>query len=135
MNDKTVFTKDMILFQSTIVKFRNGTVGIAISNKTDENDHDGDEVFVVYDPDNKMFVCQKRLCCYDDNLRNTLSLKGIMNKVNAAAVGDKDAYASVKLEDNAWDVVGVNVYPYISDAFLLITNPQGIPFWRYKINR
>ena len=140
MNDKTVFTKDKILFQSTLVKFRNGALGIAISDKTSENDHDGDEVFKVYDPENKMFISPKRLCCYDDNLRNELSLKGIVKKLDVAITSSSaeevhEKSAGLELNDSEWDVVGVKVYPYAADAFRMLTSPEGICCWQYKINQ
>ena len=75
LKEKTgkIFEKSMIRFQCTLVKFRNGTLGLAINDKISVRDFDGDEVFMIYDTESKKFTGCKRLVCYDDNLRNELS--------------------------------------------------------------
>ena len=132
MDNKT-FIKDMILWQSTIVKFRNGFLGLAICNKTSKDDNDGDEVFMVYDKITKTFIGSQRLCCYDDFLKNTLSLKGVFGKLNSVIENDAKDFHNVLLEDNDWDIVNVVVYPYALDAFKVLTNNEKI-YWKYNIN-
>lgn len=124
------FTKDRILWQSTIVKFRNGKLGLAIRDKISDEDNDGDEVFILYDKEKKMFYDSKRLCCYDENLRNTLSEKGIYRKLNSIINNTSD---EVALEDSDWDVVKVAVYAYALDAFKVLTGEKEIS-WLYQIN-
>ena len=125
------FTKDMISWQSTIVKFRNGLVGLAINDKISEDDHDGDEAFIDYNPTTKSFITSARLCCYDNNLRNTLSMKGILGKIDNVI---KNGDGKVELADTDWDVVNVVVYPYALDAFRVITSGEKI-YWLYQINK
>lgn len=126
-----LFTKDMISWQCTIVKFRNEMLGLAIRDKISEDDNDGDEVFMIYDAESKSFVGSKRLCCYDDNLRNNLSISGIFNYIDA--VGDNQDTNKVKLNDASWDIVNVVLYPYALDAFQVLTSGEKI-YWLYKIN-
>lgn len=128
MNKK--FTKNMISWQCTIVKFRNGKLGLAINDKISENDNDGDEAFIVYDKYSKKFIGIQRLDCYDDNLKNNLSEKGIYRKINAVVNNTSE---EVILSDSEWDVIGVNVYPYALDAFKTITSDDDI-LWLYHIN-
>lgn len=127
------FTKNMISWQSTIVRFRNGMLGLAICDKISKNDNDGDEVFMIYDKDTKMFIGSQRLCCYNDDLKNTLSLKGVFGKLNSVIENDVKDFHNVPLEDNDWDIVNVVVYPYALDAFKVLTNNEKI-YWKYNIN-
>ena len=132
-----LFTKDMISWQCTIVKFRNGLLGLAICDKISNDDHDGDEVFMVYDNTKKKFIGCQRLCCYDNNLRNTLSVKGILNRINDVKRG-RDTEETLNDEDSLkdfeWDVIGVNVYPYALDAFKVLTDNE-LCCWLYNINK
>lgn len=127
------FTKNMISWQSTIVKFRNGMLGLAICDKISKDDNDGDEVFMVYDKDTKTFIGSQRLCCYNDDLKNTLSLKGVFGKLNSIIEKDGKDFHEVSLEDNEWDIVNVVVYPYALDVFRILTSGEKI-FWKYTIN-
>lgn len=126
-----LFTKDMISWQCTIVKFRNEMIGLAIRDKISEDDNDGDEVFMIYDTESKSFIGSKRLCCYDDDLRNNLSTSGIYNYIEA--VGNNQDTNKVKLNDTSWDVINVAAYPYALDAFQVLTSGKK-PHWIYKIN-
>ena len=126
---KRVLRKKDILFQSTIVKFRNGMLGIAISDKVSSDDNDGDEVFLVYDKESKCFVNSIRLSCYDDELKNTLSLNGVFKKIDAAK-NDK-AFSKVQLADSDWDVTNATVYAYAYDAFKDLTNKENL-HWMYE---
>lgn len=127
---KKEFTKNMICWQSTIVKFRNGLLGLAINDKISSDDYDGDEVFMIYDIETKKFTGNKRLCCYDDSLKNTLSLKGIFGKIDSTINNTKE---EVEINDKEWDIVNVVVYPYATDAFKVITSGEKI-YWLYQIN-
>lgn len=133
------FTKDMISWQTTLVKFRNGLLGIAISDKVSDDDYDGNESFMVYDPDKKKFVGCEFLSCYDNNLKNTLSLKGIFNRIEGTAQG-KSVTEIVsnkeELRDSEWDIVAVNPYPYAIDAFKELMNDdlKYMSYWYWRIN-
>lgn len=131
MHTDKLFTKNMISWQCTIVKFRNEMLGLAIRDKISEDDNDGDEVFMIYDVESKSFIGSKRLCCYDDDLRNNLSTSGIFGYIDA--VGNNQDTNKVKLNDTSWDVINVVVYPYALDAFQVLTSGEKL-YWLYKIN-
>lgn len=127
-----VFTKNMIIWQCTIVKFRNGYWGIAINDKNSNTDYDGDEVFMVFDPISHKFINVKRLCNYDENLRNTLSVIGIIDTIDNICSGQK--FAKIPLNDSNWDVINVTPYVHSFDAFTALTSGV-IPYWRFSINQ
>lgn len=132
-----LFTKKMISWQCTIVKFRNGLLGLAINDKVSDDDYDGDEVFMVYDNKEKRFIGCKRLCCYDNNLRNILSLNGIIDMIKSVEDGKKSTEIlnnRDELKDSEWDIVGVNVYPYAINAFKILTDDNELNCWLYNIN-
>lgn len=125
-----LFTKSMISWQCTIVKFRNGMLGLAISDKI-AGYYDGDEIFAVYNEKLKRFKGSKRLCNYDDNLRNILSINGILHYIGA--VESNQDTQDVQLSDSDWDVINVSVYPYAIDALKELTSGEKL-YWLYKIN-
>lgn len=136
-----IFEKSMIRFQCTLVKFRNGALGLAINDKISVRDFDGDEVFMIYDTESKKFTGCKRLVCYDDNLRNELSTKGIFKKIESVIIESnidmdkaKKSGEEILLNDREWDVVNVLVCAYALDAFRLLTSGEKI-YWHYVINQ
>lgn len=109
--------KKNILWQCTVVEFRNGLRGMAINDEV-EGSTDGDKVFMVFDNDRR-YVCVQRLTNYSDDLKNTLSMKGIMNHLDSGITSGKYQPAKDEdLADSEWDVVKMWTFPYASDAFI-----------------
>ena len=120
-----VFKKKDISWQSTVVRFRNGYVGLCINDKVSEDDFDGSMQFMVYDPDTKLFVTSINVDNWDEDLNNTLSLKGILNFIKYEnSSGKYKDYDKQILKDDGWDVVGVTAYPYAHDAFNKLFDPH-----------
>jgi hypothetical protein len=119
-----VFKKKDISWQSTVVRFRNGYVGLCINDKVSEDDFDGSMQFMVYDPDTKLFVTSINVDNWDEDLNNTLSLKGILNFIKYEnSSGKYKDYDKQMLKDDGWDVIGVTSYPYAHDAFNKLFDP------------
>lgn len=131
MDTNKQFTKDMISWQCTVVRFRNNMLGLAIRDKHSDNDHDGDEVFMIWDQNKKEFLSSQRLCNYDDNLRNTLSSSGLIKYIDSFVL--KHEPDESMLSDSEWDVINVNIFPYAIDAFRSITH-DSTTCWKYQIN-
>ena len=93
--------KKDIIFGGTIVGFRNGLYGIALEN-TAKYGNDGDEVFLVMNDDGTF--SQQRLCCFDENLKCTLSIDTILDVINDVMDGKKPEYDEER-NDTSWDVV------------------------------
>ena len=120
-----VFKKKDISWQSTVVRFRNGYVGLCINDKVSEDDFDGSMQFMVYNPDTKLFVTSINVDNWDEDLNNTLSLKGILNFIKYEnSSGKYKDYDKQILKDDGWDVVGVTAYPYAHDAFNKLFDPH-----------
>lgn len=112
------FKKNDISWQSTVVRFRNGYIGLCINDKISEDDFDGSKQFMVYNPETKLFVTSFNVDNWDDDLNNKLSLKGIFNFMKfESSSGKYKEHDEELLIDHEWDVIGVTVYPYAHDAF------------------
>lgn len=135
MNER--FTKRDICWQCTVVKFRNGLLGLAVRDKRDNDDYDGQEQFMIYDPKLHKFTDAMFLSNYTYELRCKLSVRGILNRIegvfNIPNTQDKNL-SKIPLGDTDYDVVAVNVYPYALDAFISLT--KDVPHvWLYNINK
>lgn len=133
-----MFTKDKIKWNCTIVKFRNGVLGLAVTDKINAQDFDGIAGFMLWDTATKCFYGIKSLDCFTDNLTCKTSLKGILSRIDVVINQAKPATIEdtnrVSLCDPDWDVVGVLIYPYAVNAYKRITCTEEIKYWTYNIN-
>ena len=81
--EKRFFTKDDISWQTTLVKFKNGLRAICINDKISEDDMDGSKQFMIFNPETREFLRSVNVDCWDNDLHNTLSLKGILGYMDS----------------------------------------------------
>lgn len=134
---KNIFTKDRISFQTTVVKFRNGKLGIAINDKISKDDHEGKESFIIYNPETKEFEDYINIHSYDDNFINKCSKQGLINALSGFIAKPKEIYEPIfnDIGDTDYDIVAVQPCIYASDAFKFLTKPKSEQFWFYKRNK
>ena len=133
---KEIFTKDRISFQTTVVKFRNGKLGIAISDKTSKDDHDGTESFIIYNPETKEFEDYINIHSYDDNLINKCSKQGLINALSGFIDKPTEVYKPIfnDIGDTNYDIIAVQPCIYAIDAFRFLTKSESEQFWFYRRN-
>lgn len=129
--------KKDILFQNQIVMFANGKIAIAM---TDTMYPDGDELFLIWDPEIKEFVGSQRLCCYNEDLTCNCSIDMIFAKLDNI-IEDKNSLNSMedyeKLEkvgqskNKAWDVVAQTRYTDMLATMKMLTSDKTI-YWLWK---
>ena len=121
-----LFTKKNIEAMCTLVKFRNDMLGIALN----EWDSSGNEFpcFAIWNPDSKSFGDYEKLDSFDDNLNNTMSLKGILCHINNEL--ENGIISDDNLGDTNWDIVATVNYPYPTVALKALTSSETI-WWIY----
>ena len=119
------FTKDNISWQTTLVKFKNGLRAICINDKISEDDMDGSKQFMIFDPETREFLRSVNVDCWDNDLHNTLSLKGILGYMNLQMSHTTYQEHSDDIwADTEYDVVAVTKYIYACDAFENLFDPN-----------
>lgn len=138
MKSSNKFNKNQIVWQCTVVKFRNGKLGIAINDERYPNDPDGAKSFIVYDKESHRFTNSRYLNCYNDDLTCNLSTSGITKRIDAVINSEKPVHTEdlnpIPLYDTDWDIIAVNIYPYATHAFQALTGITIIS-WLYEINQ
>lgn len=123
--EEKFFTKDDISWQTTLVKFKNGLRAICINDKISEEDTDGSKQFMIFNPETREFLRSVNVDCWDNDLHNTLSLKGILGYMNLQMSSTTYQEHSDDIwADTEYDVVAVTKYIYACDAFENLFNPN-----------
>ena len=123
-----LFTKKNIKAMCTLVKFRNGMLGIAL-NEWDSSENEF-PCFAIWNPDSKSFGDYEKLDSFDDNLNNTMSLKGILCHINNEL--ENGIISDDNLGDTNWDIVATINYPSPTTALKALTSSETIWWMYYK---
>ena len=123
--EEKFFTKDDISWQTTLVKFKNGYRAICINDKISEDDMDGSKQFMIFNPESREFIRSVNVDCWDDDLHNTLSVKGILGFMDLQMSSTTYQEHSDDIwADTEYDVVAVTKYIYACDAFENLFDPN-----------